>query len=182
MGHIEIESWEILLHVSVIILLCVTVLCLIKERVNRNRSIMKVDNKRNFGSFGDEILSQLIRQQAERALETIYDTVEREQRFLQDLIKKGNIAREDRTTFQETGNQTPMQFYKEGGEDPVRGTSASGPIPFKEVERLADLGVSAEDLAESAGIPKGEMLLMEKLERYAHDTEHENIRRDRASL
>ena len=182
MGHIEIEFWELLLHVSVIILLCVTVLYLIRERANKNRDMMKVHTKGNLGRFSEEILSQLIRQQAERALETIYDTVEREQRILKDMIEKGKTERKDRAAFPEIANQTPMQFYEENAEGPGRDTIATEPIPFKEVERLTNLGVSSQDLSKKAGTSKGELLLMEKLERYAHDNESEDIKRDRIPL
>ena len=182
MGNIEIEFWEILLHISVLILLCVTVLHLIRERANKNRNMMKVHAKGNLRKFSEEILSQLIRQQAERALETIYDTVEREQRILKEMIEKGKIEREDRAAFQETANQTHMQLYEENAEGPVRGTIVAESTPFKEVERLTGLGVSSESLSKKAGIPKGELLLMEKLERYAHDNESEDIKRDRIPL
>lgn len=182
MEHIEIEFWEILLHISVLILLCVTVLYLIRERANKNRSMMMVHTEGNLGRFSEEILSQLIRQQAERALETIYDTVGREQRFLKEMIEKGKIEREARAAFQERANQTPMQFCEENAEKPMRGTTTTEPNPFQEGERLKDLALSSEDLSKKAGIPKGELLLMEKLERYAHDNESEDIKRDRIPL
>jgi hypothetical protein len=182
MGHIEIEFWEILLHISVLILLCVTVLYLIRERANKNRSMIKVHSKGNLGRFSEEILSQLIRQQAERALETIYDTVEREQRILKDMIEKGKTEREDKDAFQEIANQTAMQFYGENAEGPVRGTIVNEPMPFEEVERITGLGVSSESFSKKAKIPKGELLLMEKLERYAHDNKSEDIKGDRIPL
>ena len=182
MGHIEIEFWEILLHISVLILLGVTVLYLIRERANKNSSMMMVHSEGNLGRFSEEILSELIRQQAERALETIYDTVEREQRFLKEMIEKGKIERENRTAFKERANQTLMQFYEKNAEGQVKGTTATEPNPFQESERLKDLAVSSEDLSKKAGIPKGELLLMEKLERYAHDNESEDIKRDRIPL
>lgn len=182
MEYIEIEFWEILLHISVLILLCVTVLYLIRERASKNKSMMKAHSEGNLGRFSEEILFQLIRQQAERALETIYDTVEREQRFLKDVIEKAKIEREDKAAFQERANQTPMQFYEENAGGPVRGTTATEPKPFQEGEKLKDLAVSSEGLSKKAGIPKGELLLMEKLERYAHDNESEDIKRDRIPL
>jgi hypothetical protein len=182
MGHIEIEFWEILLHISVLILLCATVLYLIRERANKNRSMMLVHTEGNLGRFSEEILSQLIRQQAERALETIYDTVEREKRFLKEMIEKEKTDREDRAAFQERVKQTPMQFYEENGEGAVRSATATGPIPFQEGEKVKDSGVNSEDLPKKAGIPKGELLLMEKLERYAHDNDSKDIIRDRIPL
>jgi hypothetical protein len=42
--------------------------------------------------------------------------------------------------------------------------------------------VNSEDLPKKAGIPKGELLLMEKLERYAHDNDSKDIIRDRIPL
>ena len=69
MGNIEIEFWEIPLYVSVIVLLCVTVLYLIKERTDRNKSVLKVYTKGKFRGFNEEIHSQLVKLHAEKALQ-----------------------------------------------------------------------------------------------------------------
>ena len=86
MGNIEIEFWEIPLYVSVIVLLCMTVLYLIKERTDRNKSVLKVYTRGKFRGFNEEIHSQLIKLQAEKALETISDTIDRERQVLQELL------------------------------------------------------------------------------------------------
>ena len=101
---------------------------------------------------------------------------------MKEMIEKGKIERENRTAFKERANQTLMQFYEKNAEGQVKGTTATEPNPFQESERLKDLAVSSEDLSKKAGIPKGELLLMEKLERYAHDNESEDIKRDRIPL
>lgn len=179
MGYIEIEFWEILLHISVLILLCVTVLYLIRERANKKRSMMLVHTEGNLGRFNEEIVSQLIRQQAVRALDTIYDTVERERRFLKEMIEKEKSEKEDKALFEEKFNQTPMQFYEENAERPGSGTAATKPIPFQEGEQLENMGLNSEERSKKAGIPKGELLLIEKLEKYAHENESADMKRDR---
>ena len=167
MGYIEIEFWEIPLYVSVIVLLCVTVLYLIKERTDRNKSVLKVYTKGKFRGFNEEIHSQLVKLQAEKALETISDTIDRERQVLQELFENGKLTRTDKGSLPERQNQATRDFYEKNVEDLEGGVSTNGPIPLKEVTRLADLEISADELFDAPEISKSEMLLVEKLNRYA---------------
>lgn len=167
MGNIEIEFWEIPLYVSVIVLLCVTVLYLIKERTDRNKSALKVYTRGKFRGFDEEIHSQLVKLQAEKALETISDTIERERRVLQELFENGKMTRTDKGPLPKRQNQVTRNFYEKNAEDLEGGVSTNGPIPLKEVTRLADLEMSADELFDAPEISKSEMLLVEKLNRYA---------------
>lgn len=171
MGHIEIDFWEILLHVSVIILLGVTVLYLIKERGNKRRNILKIQTKGHFQEFNQEIISQLITLQAERALATISATVERENRMLHELISKGNIAIEGIIPLREKQNQSPVQFHEATVKDNDNGASSFKPFPLDESVRPATLGGHAEELTGTEGMSKSELLLMEKLNKYAHESD-----------
>jgi len=177
MGNIEIEFWEIPLYVSVIVLLCVTVLYLIKERTDdRNKSVLKVYTRGKFRGFNEEIHSQLVKLQAEKALETISDTIDRERQVLQELFENGKMTRTDKDPLLERQNQVSNQiarnFYEKTVEDFEGGASTNGPIPLKEVTRLADLEMSADELFDAPGISKSEMLLMEKLNKYADKSEY----------
>ena len=172
MGNIEIEFWEIPLYVSVIVLLCVTVLYLIKERTDRNKSALKVYTRGKFIGFNEEIHSQLVKLQAEKALETISDTIERERRVLQELFENGKMTRTDKDPLMERKNQVTRNFYEKKAEDLEGGVSTNGPIPLKEVTRLADLEMSADELFDAPEISKSEMLLVEKLNRYADKSEY----------
>jgi hypothetical protein len=159
MGYIEIEFWEMPLYVSVIVLLCVTVLYLIKERTDRNKSVLKVYTRGKIRGFNEEIHSQLVKLQAEKALETISDTIDRERRVLQELFENGKMKRTDKGPLLERQNQDARNSYEKNVEDLEGGVSTNGLIPLKEVTRLADLEMS-------------EMLLMEKLNRYADKSEY----------
>ena len=75
MRYIEIEFWEIPLYVSVIVLLCVTVLYLIKERADRNNSVRKIHSRGKFGEFNEEIYSHL-RNYANIELSLLLDLLE----------------------------------------------------------------------------------------------------------
>jgi hypothetical protein len=172
MGYIEIEFWEIPLYVSVIVLLCVTVLYLIKERTDRNKSVPKVYTRGKFREFNEEIHSQLIKLQAEKALKTISDTLERESQVLQEVFENGKMTRTNEGPLLERQNQVTRNFYKNNVEDLEGGISTNGPIPLKEVTRLADLEISADELFDSPRISKSEILLMEKLNRYADKSEY----------
>ena len=172
MGYIEIEFWEIPLYVSVIVLLCVTVLYLIKERTDRNKSVLKVYTRGKFREFNEEIHSQLVKLQAEKALETISDTIDRERQVLQELFENGKMSRTDKGPLLERQNQVTNNFYQKNGENLEADVSTNGPIPLKEVTRLADLEMSADELFDAPEISKSEMLLMEKLNRYADKSEY----------
>jgi len=172
MGNIEIEFWEIPLYVSVIVLLCVTVLYLIKERTDRNKSVLKVYTRGKFRGFNEEIHSQLVKLQAEKALETISDTIDRERQVLQELFENGKLTRMDKGSLPERQNQATRDFYEKNVEDLEGGVSTNGPIPLKEVTRLADLEMSADELFDAPEISKSEMLLVEKLNRYADKSEY----------
>lgn len=172
MGYIEIDFWEIPLYVSVIVLLCVTVLYLIKERADRNKNVIKVYTRGKFREFNEEIHSQLVRLQAEKALENISDTIDRERQVLQELFENGKMSRTDKSPLLERQNQVTNNFFEKNGEDLEAGVSTNGPIPLKEVTRLADLEMSAGELFDAPEISKSEMLLMEKLNRYADKSEY----------
>jgi hypothetical protein len=176
MGYIEIEFWEIPLYVSVIVLLCVTVLYLIKERTDRNKSVLKVYTRGKIRGFNEEIHSQLVKLQAEKALETISDTIDRERRVLQELFENGKMKRTDKGPLPERQNQVARNFYEKNVEDLEGGVSTNGLIPLKEVTRLADLEMSAGELFDAPEISKSEMLLMEKLNRYADKSEYRQKR------
>jgi hypothetical protein len=176
MGYIEIEFWEIPLYVSVIVLLCVTVLYLIKERTDRNKSVLKVYTRGKIRGFNEEIHSQLVKLQAEKALETISDTIDRERRVLQELFENGKMKRTDKGPLPERQNQVARNFYEKNVEDLEGGVSTNGLIPLKEVTRLADLEMSADELFDAPEISKSEMLLMEKLNRYADKSEYRQKR------
>jgi hypothetical protein len=172
MENVEIEFWEIPLYVSVIVLLCVTVLYLIKERTDRNKSVLKVYTRGKFRGFNEEIHSQLVKLQAEKALETISDAIERERQVLQELFENGKMTRTDKGPLPKRQNQVTMDFYEKNVEDLESGVSTNGPIPLKKITRLADLEMSAGELFDAPEISKSEMLLMEKLNRYVDKSEY----------
>ena len=172
MGDIKIEFWEIPLYVSVLVLLCVTVWYLIKERTDRNKSVLKLHTRGTFGGFNEEIHSQLVKQQAEKALQTISDTIDKERQVLQELFENGKLTKTDKGPFLKMQNQVTRNFHEKNEKDLEGGASTNGPIPLKEVTRLADLEMSADELFDAPGISKSEMLLMEKLNKYADKSEY----------
>jgi len=169
MGYIEIDFWEIPLYVSVVVLLCVTVLYLLKERTDRKKNILEVYTRGKFGEFNEEIHSQSFKLQVEKALESISNTIDRERLVLQELFENGKTARMDKALLLEKQNRVTGNFYEKNREDLKGGVSTNGPIPLKEVTRLADLEMSAGELFDTPEISKGEMLLMEKLNKYAEN-------------
>ena len=169
MGYIEIDFWEIPLYVSVVVLLCVTVLYLLKERTDRQKNILEVYTRGKFGEFNEEIHSQSFKLQVEKALESISNTIDRERLVLQELFENGKMESMDKGLLLEKQNRVTGNFYKKNGNDLEGEGSTNGPIPLKEVTRLADLEMSAGELFDTPEISKGEMLLMEKLNKYAEN-------------
>jgi len=169
MGYIEIDFWEIPLYVSVVVLLCVTVLYLLKERTDRKKNILEVYTRGKFGEFNEEIHSQSFKLQVEKALESISNTIDRERLVLQELFENGKMESMDKGLLLKKQNRVTGNFYKKNGNDLEGEGSTNGPIPLKEVTRLADLEMSAGELFDTPEISKGEMLLMEKLNKYAEN-------------
>jgi hypothetical protein len=77
------------------------------------------------------------------------------------------MTRTDKGPHKEMQDQVTRNFYEKNVEDLEGGVSTNGPIPLKEVTRLADLEISADELFDAPEISKSEMLLVEKLNRYA---------------
>ena len=182
MGYIEIEFWEIPLYVSVVVLLCVTVLYLIKDRTDRKKNVLKVYTRGKFGEFNEEIHSQLVKLQAEKALETISNTIDRERLVLQELFENGKTERMDKGLLLENQNRVAGNLFEKNGKDLEGCVSTNGPIPLKEVTRLADLEISADELFNTPEISKGEMLLMEKLNKYAENSKYRGKKGHRAKF
>jgi hypothetical protein len=182
MGYIEIDFWEIPLYVSVVVLLCVTVLYLLKERTDRKKNILEVYTRGKFGEFNEEIHSQSFKLQVEKALESISNTIDRERLVLQELFENGKMESMDKGLLLEKQNRVTGNFYKKNGNDLEGEGSTNGPIPLKEVTRLADLEMSAGELFDTPEISKGEMLLMEKLNKYAEDPKYRGKKGHRAKF
>jgi len=88
MEHFRLDFWGLLLHLLGILLWCMTIIYLIKDRLDRNRTSTRYDPQNDLKDFGDEMGFQLIKQQAEMTLETLSTTIDRERSVLHKLIEK----------------------------------------------------------------------------------------------
>jgi hypothetical protein len=162
MGYFRFDVWELILHVLGITLWCMTILYLIKDRMSRDRNTHGQDHKENLGDFDQQIQFQMLKQQAEKALETLSETISRECRMLQDLMDKGDIGRETgglRVVKRKLAPHPRAQYR----ETPHGGNSVSEANPHDEVLRLTELGMSEQEISQRVKIPKSEVSLIRKL-------------------
>ena len=162
MGYFRFDLWELILHVLGITLWCMIILYLIKDRMSRDRNTQGQDHKENLGDFDQQIQFQMLKQQAEKALETLSETISRECRMLQDLMDKGDTGRETgglRVVKRKLAPHPRPQYR----ETPHGGNSVSEANPHDEVLRLTELGISEQEISQRVKIPKSEVSLIRKL-------------------
>ncbi|MDL1962753.1 MAG: hypothetical protein LWW98_00185, partial [Deltaproteobacteria bacterium] len=137
MIYLTIEFWKVVLDIIGLSLCGITILHLMKNKSKYNQSLLKESGKRNSGSFNEEVLAQLEKQESDMPFETISDAIE-------SAKKTGQV-------------QEGSYNKKSSGSDDLAGDE------YDEVARLADLGLSVKKISERAKIPKREVELVVKL-------------------
>ena len=166
MGYFKVDFWELLLHLLGIILWSMTIIYLIWDRMNRNRSSLRYSAQENFKGFSDEIHFQLIKRQAEKTLQTLSDTIDREQRVLQELVEKRK-KEDGNSTFRVKKSYAPLEPALEPKDNASnRDISIIETDPYGEVVRLSELGMSEEKISEKVRISKSEISLIRRLKGY----------------
>ena len=161
MTRFTIEFWQIVLNVIGVSLWGITILYIIKNRLQNSRRLAKGRGNESARNFGEEILIQTVKQQSERAFEAISETMNKERNALQTLIEERNIDKRKNPVFAKTANKRRVNF------EDSKADWASGANPaidrYGQVLRLANMGLSAREVAEEVKIPKGEVDLIIKL-------------------
>jgi len=166
MEHFRLDFWGLLLHLLGILLWCMTIIYLIKDRLDRNRTSTRYDPQNDLKDFGDEMGFQLIKQQAEMTLETLSTTIDRERSVLHKLIEKRRME-EKNGGFLRQKTKLPQNRPSEKKEN-----TAPAPVshvekdPYDDVVRLSALGFSEKEISERVRLPKSEITLIRRLNVY----------------
>ena len=159
MELLKVGFWGILISITGTCLWGGTMLYLIikkvKERKN-NLKIYKIHNQRN---FDEEMFSQLVKQQSEKAFERISRTIKNERQLLAELIEKGQLKK--------VGNHLKSSSISNPKSKSLQANRVKKPFPgnpardsYAEVFRLSDQGMSAIKISEMVKIPKGEIEML----------------------
>lgn len=177
MGYFRMDFWELLLHLLGILLWCMTIIYLIKDRLDRNRSSLPYLPQSDFKDFSDEMNFQLTKQQAEKTLETLSNTINRERLVLQNLIEKRRMEEENDFFPGEKQNLPSKRTLEQIEETPHAPASIVEKDPYDEVLRLSGLGVSVKEISERVRLPKSEITLIKKLHGYIENSHVETAPR-----
>lgn len=174
MEYVRMDFWEILLHLLGMLLWCMTILYLIKDRWDRKNRSSRGAIQNRMKDFGDEMDFQLIKQQAETALETLSETINRERLVLRNLIE-GRETEEKNGSFSREKSKLPMKrpLPAPKARRPQTSAAAVQSDPYEEVVRLSGLGMSEKEISAHVGLPKSEIALIRKLNDYVANSDAE---------
>ncbi|MDY6986660.1 MAG: hypothetical protein SWQ30_01270 [Thermodesulfobacteriota bacterium] len=165
MEYLESLSWDIWLHASGIILWCATIIYL-KKRGIRKQSAPAKDFSGALRGFKTEVYSQLIKQQAEEALERLSHTVTREQNALRQLI--ANTTKDGLDSPSDSQCQAPFLHHgrRSDARDGADPASIDEYDPYGEVARLLELGFGEKEISQRVSIPRSQISLITNLKKY----------------
>ncbi|NNK84225.1 MAG: hypothetical protein HKO91_01580 [Desulfobacterales bacterium] len=161
MGFTTMNVFETGLDMVGITLSCVIISYLIFNRIKYNQMILSKKHKNNLSTFNSKVAVKMIKQQTERSFDTIYDTINREQRKCKRLMEK-----------EELKDARHLMMIMEKGHlvNEVINTNLMGEItadiavdPYEEITRLANTGLDVQKISEKIGVPPGEVELYLKL-------------------
>ncbi|MBW1700760.1 MAG: DUF2802 domain-containing protein [Deltaproteobacteria bacterium] len=140
MSYLTAEFWEVVLDVIGLCLCGITILYLIRNKTRFNQSVLKDGSEKNISKFDEALIIQLLKQQSERSFETIFNTIKKERSVLQKLIEEGKIEKTKKAKDLDEGEPASDQY--------------------REVARMADLGVSMKEISERVNLPRSEVDLI----------------------
>lgn len=159
MVYLTTEFWEVVLDVIGLCLCGITIIYLVRNKTRFNKNVFKQRADDNLSMFDGALIVQLLKQQSEKSLETIFDTIKKERQGLQGLID---------TTVKEGQSQAMLNIKSENRDN----ENEEGPAVdlYGEVARLADLSVSVEEISKRVGLPRAEIDLIVNLKRKGYES------------
>lgn len=144
MTNFAVEQMEIIGDVIAFCMYGITILFLVRQRVKYRRNLSRRGITESSGNFHHE-LGRLVRQPA-TSLQTISDAEKEESQAI------------------------PTQEARQGGKAQDQGgrDAPGGGLEgdrYREVKKLAEMGLNKEEIFERVGIPKGEIDLILKLKK-----------------
>ena len=161
MAFTGVDSWELLLHGVGIFLWFVTVLYLINRKITNKHPARTEDAHEKHRGFNEEIVFQLLKQHADKSLETISDTIDRERKVLKELIEKGKIGNKGEDFVMNTKKFTLGVRQEETGNRLDDRDSVSD--QYRKAKRLVEMGMSEKNICEQVQLPRSEIALIKRL-------------------
>jgi hypothetical protein len=159
MELIEEGFWGILLNITGICLWGGTVLYLVIKKVKGRRKDLTICRIRNQRNFEEEVFSQLVKQQSEKAFKRISRTINNERQLLAELIENGDLKK--------AGTHLKSKRISKIKPKSLADSNMKKPFPenterdsYAEVLRLADQGMTVRKISEIVKIPKGEIEML----------------------
>ena len=148
----EMEFWEVILNGAAFCMCVATLMYLVMIRFDA--LLMRVRRKRRVpvGTFGDEMRTQMKNPAPAQGSAPFSEGM----RDHQDLPGADGGIDATHGFFKELGQDLPC-------EGAPRASSHEDPDPYEEVYRLADMGLSLQEIFRAVDISRGEIELMVKL-------------------
>ncbi len=161
MAYLDIESWERLLEIASFCICVITFLYLMAQKIRNNNHSAGKKNRMKKRGFEEEVLIQLLRQQAEKAFEAISRTIEKERRVLLECMeKKASKEKGISIPAGETDQTRAPSLKREEGSQNVGDSTKD---PHARVSQMAEMGLDAKEISRQVEMPKGEIELIMKL-------------------
>ncbi|MDY6986476.1 MAG: hypothetical protein SWQ30_00310 [Thermodesulfobacteriota bacterium] len=157
MEYFKSLPWEIWLHASGVILWCATIAYVVKHRTRKRESAPEERFSGDVQGFRDEVYFQLLKQQAEKALERLSGAITEEQHLLRQLIANRTTEGQDRALLEHPSRHEARE--------PVGPPSTDNHDPYGEVARLVELGVGEREISRRVDIPRSQISLIAKLKK-----------------
>ncbi len=161
MDYLSIEFLGILINTTGICLWAVTMLYLIR---NKDKGIPVFSGKGrrdNEKSFDEEVLSQIAKQESARSYARKVDSIKSEQQLLWEFMEQGEIKKAKRILLGKHDNKV-KRIHEQKTKRPSHRKGKVGD-KYREVVKLADLGLTTNKISGIVDIPKGEIELLVKL-------------------
>lgn len=178
MFFLSVEFWGILLSITSVGLWLFTILYLKTNSIRENKTKIKSGELKicTTKHFDEEVLAQLIKQQSDKAIKRIYDTIKTEIRLVTQLMESGQTNSVKNYIENKNGNNskiTSFQALKKKNSS-VKTQMRSG---YDEAMWLADQGMTIKKIAEKVKIPKGEIEMLIKL----RNSQRPNVRKKQSA-
>jgi len=179
MESLNLGTGVILLNVSGIFLWGITILYFLR---NKREEAKDEKNNRYFmnnRNFDEEVYTQLVRLQSEKAFRNIHSTIKRERYLLSELIERGEFKKaKKQVAVKKTRKikKTSIPTNKVKNIRHKRNLRDS----YAEVIKLADAGMAMNKISEKVKIPRGEIEILIKLRKKRNKVEGRRARRVQA--
>jgi len=158
----KIALWEVLLNSIGIILWCITIIYFLRTRLKKKDDDLKTGYDINHKQFNNELHFQLLKQQSERVLENIYESISRGCFTQQNLMENSPNKSRDISTLLNSNDQMTGYRVIDNNTEPDKMMSATE--QYGEVVRLIDMGLNEKEIVKKVSLPRSEVKLIKKIQ------------------